>query len=261
MIDRFARAGIYQDIPIWEHKKYREHPVLVKGDGEIAEYRRWVAQFYSWPDEPETGENGSRAQRAQWPSTGRPGARAGPSIPKEGRTRMGNILVISADTHAGLPDADYKNYLATQYHEAFEDDLRARHAAGDAVRQSMGADDNEFVQEWYEENEEGLRGGWDAGRRDKELDADGVVGEVIFPDADAVRGGASAPFGAGLSLSGEGDPSLAMAGARATISGSANCAATVRTDARVWPSCPSSTTSTRRWPKFAGPTPMGWAAY
>ena len=60
-----------------------------------------------------------------------------------------------------------------------------------------------------------MRGGWDAGRRDKELDADGVVGEVIFPDADAVRGGASAPFGAGLSLSGEGDPSLAMAGVRA----------------------------------------------
>jgi predicted TIM-barrel fold metal-dependent hydrolase len=128
---------------------------------------------------------------------------------------MGNILVISADTHAGLPDSEYKNYLPKKYHEAFEDDLRARHAAGDAVRQSMGADDNEFVQEWYEENEEGLRGGWDAGRRDKELDADGVVGEVIFPDADAVRGGASAPFGAGLSLSGEGDPSLAMAGARA----------------------------------------------
>ena len=42
---------------------------------------------------------------------------------------MGNILVISADTHAGLPDAEYKNYLATQYHEAFEDDLRARGAA------------------------------------------------------------------------------------------------------------------------------------
>jgi phenylpropionate dioxygenase-like ring-hydroxylating dioxygenase large terminal subunit len=58
MIDRFARAGIYQDIPIWEHKKFREHPVLVKGDGEIAEYRRWVSQFYSWPDEPV--ENGAR---------------------------------------------------------------------------------------------------------------------------------------------------------------------------------------------------------
>jgi phenylpropionate dioxygenase-like ring-hydroxylating dioxygenase large terminal subunit len=51
MIDRLARSGIYQDIPIWEHKRFREHPVLVKGDGEIAEYRRWVAQFYTWaPD-------------------------------------------------------------------------------------------------------------------------------------------------------------------------------------------------------------------
>jgi hypothetical protein len=76
---------------------------------------------------------------------------------------MDNYLVISADTHAGLPDAEYKNYLAKEYHEAFEDDLSARRVAGDAVRQSMGADDNEFVQEWYEENEEGLRGGWDAG--------------------------------------------------------------------------------------------------
>jgi hypothetical protein len=61
MIDRFARAGIYQDIPIWEHKKFREHPVLVKGDGEIAEYRRWVAQFYSWPDDP--AGDGSRPRR------------------------------------------------------------------------------------------------------------------------------------------------------------------------------------------------------
>ena len=30
------------------------------------------------------------------------------------------------------------------------------------------------------------------------LDADGVAGEVIFPDADSVTSGASAPFGAGL---------------------------------------------------------------
>jgi 3-Ketosteroid 9alpha-hydroxylase C-terminal domain len=71
LIDRFARAGIYQDIPIWEHKKYREHPVLVKGDGEIAEYRRWVAQFYSPPDEPapsgdqETRRNGRNGRNGR----------------------------------------------------------------------------------------------------------------------------------------------------------------------------------------------------
>jgi predicted TIM-barrel fold metal-dependent hydrolase len=73
----------------------------------------------------------------------------------------------------------------------------------------------EFAEEWERENEEGLRGGWDAARRDKELDADGVAGEVIFPDADAVTAGASAPFGAGLGQGGEHDPELLLAGARA----------------------------------------------
>jgi predicted TIM-barrel fold metal-dependent hydrolase len=121
-------------------------------------------------------------------------------------------LVISSDTHAGLPDAEYEPYLDPQHREAFRDDLRDRAA----MRATMTVtQENDFVAEWYESNDEGLRGGWDAARRDKELDADGVAGEVIFPDADAVRGGASAPFGAGLGLSGMFDPELTMAGARA----------------------------------------------
>ena len=66
-----------------------------------------------------------------------------------------------------------------------------------------------------QENAEGLQGGWDANRRDQELDADGVVGEVIFPDADAVTGGASAPFGAGLGSTAEVPIDLLMAGAKA----------------------------------------------
>lgn len=35
-----------EDIPIWEHKRYREHPVLCDGDGPIADFRRWCMQFY-----------------------------------------------------------------------------------------------------------------------------------------------------------------------------------------------------------------------
>jgi len=46
-IDAFAKSGIYQDVPIWEHKQFKEHPVLVKDDGPIAEYRQWAKQFYS----------------------------------------------------------------------------------------------------------------------------------------------------------------------------------------------------------------------
>lgn len=47
IIDGFASSGIYQDIPIWEHKRYVERPMLVKEDGPIADFRRWVKQFYS----------------------------------------------------------------------------------------------------------------------------------------------------------------------------------------------------------------------
>ena len=43
-----------QDIPIWEHKIYRENPILCDGDGPIAKYRRWFSQFYDDPaaDQP-----------------------------------------------------------------------------------------------------------------------------------------------------------------------------------------------------------------
>ena len=37
---------VEQDIPIWEHKAYLDRPVLCDGDGPIAAYRRWFAQFY-----------------------------------------------------------------------------------------------------------------------------------------------------------------------------------------------------------------------
>lgn len=37
---------IEQDVPIWEHKEYAEHPVLTRGDGPIAAWRQWCRQFY-----------------------------------------------------------------------------------------------------------------------------------------------------------------------------------------------------------------------
>ncbi len=33
--------------PIWEHKVYRPLPVLCDGDGPIAKFRKWYAQFYT----------------------------------------------------------------------------------------------------------------------------------------------------------------------------------------------------------------------
>jgi predicted TIM-barrel fold metal-dependent hydrolase len=127
---------------------------------------------------------------------------------------MSRYLVISADCHAGLPNAEYRDWLEPAYRDAFDDYQTERIALDEELR-GRGLRNEEFAEEWERENEEGLRGGWDAGRRDKELDADGVAGEVIFPDADAVTAGASAPFGAGLGTTGEHDPELLLAGARA----------------------------------------------
>src|SRR5882762_6471088 len=126
---------------------------------------------------------------------------------------MDRYLVISSDCHAGLPNEQYREWLDPEYRDAFDQSLADRARMMELAQR--GILNEEFAEEWHHDNEEGLRGGWDASRRDKELDADGVVGEVIFPDADAVGAGASAPFGAGLGQSGDLDPTLLMAGARA----------------------------------------------
>jgi nitrite reductase/ring-hydroxylating ferredoxin subunit len=39
-----------EDIPIWEHKVYREQPLLCDGDGPIPAFRRWMRQFYAEDD-------------------------------------------------------------------------------------------------------------------------------------------------------------------------------------------------------------------
>ncbi len=126
---------------------------------------------------------------------------------------MSNYLIISSDCHAGLPNEQYRDWLDPEFRDAFDVNLKER-AATLAMAQK-GFMDKDFADEWNQENEEGLRGGWDAARRDKELDADGVAGEVIFPDADAVTSGASAPFGAGIGFTGAMPPEPLFAGARA----------------------------------------------
>jgi predicted TIM-barrel fold metal-dependent hydrolase len=122
--------------------------------------------------------------------------------------------VLSSDCHAGLPNPQYRPWLDPEHAAAFDEFLVQR-AAMEAELAGTGLRNAEFAEEWERDNAEGLRGGWDAARRDRELDADGVAGEVIFPDADAVSGGASAPFGAGLGASGATEGPLALAGARA----------------------------------------------
>ena len=161
---------------------------------------------------------------------------------------MNRYLVISSDCHAGLPNEQYREWLDPAYRQAF-DDSQAERALFEEELKGRGMRNEEFAEEWERENEEGLRGGWDAARRDKELDADGVAGEVIFPDADAVTSGASAPFGAGLGAGGDHDPELLMAGARAHNRWLAELCAESPDARRASRSCRSCTTSTPRWPR------------
>lgn len=121
-------------------------------------------------------------------------------------------IIVSADSHAGLPTEDYRPYLESKYHEAFDGFLAERHVQLEAMTR-LGVRNEAYAQSWYDEHEEALRGGWEASRRDLELDGDGVSGEVVFPDADAVESRTCVPFGAGLGMSGDMDPELGLAGA------------------------------------------------
>jgi predicted TIM-barrel fold metal-dependent hydrolase len=120
-------------------------------------------------------------------------------------------VIVSSDTHAGLPVEAYRDHLESAYHEHFDAWVVERHASRRIREETNG----EYIAEWEGENAEGLRGAYDPEVRDKELDADGVAGEVIFADGDAVTGMESPPFGAGLAAGQITDPRLAFAGARA----------------------------------------------
>jgi len=123
------------------------------------------------------------------------------------------FLIISSDTHAGLRTEEYREFLERRYHPQLDLYLRWQESTAEVRQQTQN---EEFVRDWYEDNDEGLRASWDAERRNRELDRDGVAGEVIFPDADAVSATTAAPFGAGIGMAGGAyDPELALAGARA----------------------------------------------
>ena len=73
-------------------------------------------------------------------------------------------VVISADTHAGADLSDYRPYLEAKYHDAFD--------AWAAT----------FVNPFTDLMRDDADRNWDSTRRTAELEADGVVAEVIYPN-------------------------------------------------------------------------------
>ena len=125
---------------------------------------------------------------------------------------MERYLVISSDCHAGLPPERYREYLDPQHRDEFD----RQHAARLAALQQAGAalEMAEESAKWAEGKRAGLTGAWDHERRIEVLDADGIAGEILFPDGLTEQN--SPPFGADLGLSPLGaNPELQWAGARA----------------------------------------------
>ena len=125
----------------------------------------------------------------------------------------GRYLVISADCHAGLPIQQYRDWLEPKYRDAFDAAL-----PGELELRQLERDtflDKGFQAEWETGRvPEGMRGAWDSDERNRQLDEDGIAGEVIFPDGVTEMN--APPFGAGFTLPVVGvDPELQWAGARA----------------------------------------------
>ena len=131
---------------------------------------------------------------------------------------MSRLLMISADCHAGALPGTYEEYLPKKYHEAariwwlsFARELMARAGTffdqeaveayvegggggrGLMGQQSKGKDlgDDDVLRMLSDESSPFAprRGEFDAEVRVKDLDADGVAGEVIFPQMVTFGGG------------------------------------------------------------------------
>ena len=108
---------------------------------------------------------------------------------------MDRFVMVSADCHAVGQHEDFARYMEARYLDDYAEHERQIQAF--VEERARGVEDGgnlfskEAVEE-YEAHDEVMAGGtaglWDSDRRVKELEADGVVGEVLFPNG--------APFGA-----------------------------------------------------------------
>jgi predicted TIM-barrel fold metal-dependent hydrolase len=77
---------------------------------------------------------------------------------------LARYIVISADCHAGAELHDYKQYLEARYHAAFDD--WAEH----------------YVSPYADLERPDANRSWDSSRRIRELEEDGIVAEVLYPN-------------------------------------------------------------------------------
>lgn len=101
---------------------------------------------------------------------------------------MSHYVVISSDCHAAPKKRDFRPYVGPGQRDAFDAWIaESERLEAEAQRKRIGGKlfDEDYVKE-AEKAEPvatgGMTGAWDHDRRVQELEADGVVGEVIFPN-------------------------------------------------------------------------------
>lgn len=126
---------------------------------------------------------------------------------------MNRHLVLSSDGHAGLLPDRYREYVDPKYRDAFDVALPIQiERTKEAAKKFLVDEANDAWRSGLAD--EALSGAWDHDQRTKVMDAEGIAGEVIFPDGITEMN--MPPFGAGLSLPvDEVVPELQWAGARA----------------------------------------------
>ena len=123
---------------------------------------------------------------------------------------MDRYTVISSDCHAAPPMKDFRPYVSAAQRDAFDEWLGwTEQKAAAARRKRIGG--NLFDEDYVKQAEKaepvasgGMTGAWDHERRVRELEADGVAGEVIFPNGIPFTAPArsTAPVDAALQLEG-----------------------------------------------------------
>lgn len=133
------------------------------------------------------------------------------------------LVLISADGHAGPPLADYRPYVDPEHRDTFERFLVEREEWRAERNRSMGlAEGDELVHALFGEEmvdlylgQDAVSGGGatgvhDSARRNEELEREGIVAEVLFAD---FQNSNEPPWGAAFPYPGT-TPELRLAGAR-----------------------------------------------
>jgi hypothetical protein len=109
-------------------------------------------------------------------------------------------VVVSADCHAGPLPEQARTYVDPEFRGAFDewladDEARTQRQTDHTGQAIYGDEALEDFTALDAVSEGGLDGAWDSARRLAELEADGVVAEVIYPGGGGLT---ISPFDAGL---------------------------------------------------------------